>query len=234
MIQRSFAYGRHRYTYSLLKQERKTLSLTVEPCMDIILKVPFDVDNERIEKFLQKKWMWMQKQLTFFEKYRRKTYQKEYVSGESFYYLGRQYKLIVKSADKSSVSLTKGKLTVMTNRNTSDGSYNKSLLDKWYRSRRGEIFAERYAEMLKNFDYSFMPELTIRQMPKRWGSYVKGERIILNPILIQAPKEAIDYVITHELCHMKYKNHDSKFYTLLETKFPKWSKTKEKLELEIY
>jgi predicted metal-dependent hydrolase len=70
-------------------------------------------------------------------------------------------------------------------------------------------------------------------MPKRWGSYIKGERIILNPLLIQGPKEAIDYVITHELCHMKYKNHDSKFYGLLETKFPNWQKTKVKLELLI-
>jgi predicted metal-dependent hydrolase len=233
MIQRSFAYGRHRYTYSLLKQERKTLSLTVEPCMDIILKVPFNADSERIETFLQKKWMWMQKQLTFFEKYRRKTYQKEYVSGESFYYLGRQYKLIVKPNDKPSVSLTKGKLTILTDREVSDGSRNKSLLEKWYRTRRAQIFAERYAEMLKNFEYGFTPELTIRQMPKRWGSYIKGERIILNPLLIQAPKEAIDYVITHELCHMKYKNHDTKFYLLLDTKFPGWRKTKEKLELLI-
>ncbi len=233
MIERNFAYGRHSYTYGLLKQDRKTLSLTVEPCMDIILKVPLDTDNERIEKFLQKKWMWMQKQLTFFEKYRRKSYEKEYVSGESFYYLGRQYKLIVIAGDKPKVSLTKGKLTVITNRDISDGTYNKTLLEKWYKHRRSNVFSDRYSEMFKNFDYKFTPELTIRQMPKRWGSYIKGERIILNPLLIQAPKEAIDYVITHELCHMKYKHHDAKFYQLLDTKFPKWQKTKEKLEMLI-
>lgn len=68
-------------------------------------------------------------------------------------------------------------------------------------------------------------------MARRWGSYIKDKRIILNPLLIQAPKEAIDYVITHELCHMKYKNHDAKFYLLLETKYPNWHKIKEKLEL---
>jgi len=70
-------------------------------------------------------------------------------------------------------------------------------------------------------------------MSKRWSSSIKGERIILSPLLIQGPKEAIDYVITHELCHMKYKNHDSKFYALLETKFPNWQKTKVKLKLLI-
>lgn len=233
MIERTFQYGRHTYAYGLLRQERKTLSLTVEPCMDIILKVPEDADNIRIEKFLQKKWMWLNKQLTFFEKYKRKSYLKEYVSGEGFYYLGRQYKLVVESGDKDDVSLTKGKLTIATVKAIDDGVRNKYLLEKWYKSRRQIAFAERYNEMLAKFEYGFVPELTIRSMPKRWGSYIKGERIILNPLLIQAPKEAIDYVITHELCHMKYKNHDNKFYTLLETKFPNWQKTKEKLELLI-
>ena len=233
MTDRTFAYGRHSYTYGLLKQDRKTLSLTVEPCMDIILKVPLITDDERIEKFLQKKWLWMNKQLTFFEKYRKKAYEKEYLSGESFYYLGRQYKLIVTSGAKNKVALTKGKLTVTTPKPVDDGKYNKALLEKWYKERRSIIFTERYSEVLNNFDYKFSPELTIRVMARRWGSYIKGERIILNPLLIHAPKDAIDYVITHELCHMKYKNHDNKFYMLLESKFPNWQKTKVKLELLI-
>jgi predicted metal-dependent hydrolase len=231
MTTRTFEYGTHRYIYGLIRQDRKTLSLTVEPCLDIILKVPEDADDERIEKFLRKKWMWLNKQLTFFEKYRRKYYQKDYVSGESFYYLGRQYKLVVVNGEKNSVALSKGKLTLTTGKETSDGQFNRILLERWYKQRRHIVFAERYKEVLKNFDYKFTPELTVRVMARRWGSYIKGERIILNPLLIQAPKEAIDYVTTHELCHMKYKNHDARFYQLMDTKYPGWRKTKEKLEL---
>jgi len=233
MTTRTFKYGTHSYIYGLIRQDRKTLSLTVEPCLDIVLKVPNDADDERIEKFLRKKWMWLNKQLAFFEKYRRNYYKKEYVSGESFYYLGRQYMLIVSSSDKNSVAISKGKLTIGTVKPVSDGKYNRALLDRWYKKRRQIVFYERYAEMLKQFDYGFVPELNIRVMARRWGSYVKGERIVLNPLLIQAPKEAIDYVITHELCHMKYKNHDLKFYQLLDTKSPGWRRTKEKLELLI-
>lgn len=233
MMTKTFAYGTHKYTYGLLRQERKTLSLTVEPCLTITLKAPVDASDERIETFLKKKWMWLNKQLTFFEKYRRKYYEKEYVSGESFYYLGRQYKMIVKQGEKSSVSLSKGKLTIISAKSPNDGAHNRALLDRWYKKRRHIIYNERYAEMLKKFDYKSEPKLDVRVMARRWGSYVKGERIVLNPLLIQAPKEAIDYVITHELCHMKYKNHDAKFYQLLESKFPGWQKTKEKLELLI-
>jgi predicted metal-dependent hydrolase len=233
MTTRTFEYGTHRYIYRLIRQERKTLSLTVEPCLDIILKVPEDADDERIEKFLRKKWMWLNKQLTFFEKYRRKYYQKEYVSGESFCYLGRQYKLVVVNGSENSVALSKGKLTITTSKDTTDGKYNRTLLERWYKQRRHIVFADRYAVVLNHFDYKFIPELTVRVMARRWGSYIKGERIILNPLLIQAPKEAIDYVITHELCHMKYKNHDARFYQLMDTKYPGWRQTKEKLELQI-
>lgn len=233
MIERTFTYGTHRYEYGLIRQDRKTLSLTVEPCLTVTLKAPEDATDERIETFLKKKWMWLNKQLTFFEKYRRKHYAKEYVSGESFYYLGRQYKLLVTSGNKNSVVLSKGKLTITTTKPTNDGTHNRALLDRWYKKRRHIVYTERYEEMLKKFDYRTTPELTVRVMARRWGSFVKGERIVLNPLLIQAPKEAIDYVITHELCHMKYKNHDAKFYQLLESKFPGWQKTKEKLELMI-
>lgn len=68
-------------------------------------------------------------------------------------------------------------------------------------------------------------------MSKRWGSFLNNKKIILNPKLIQASKECIDYVITHELCHMKYRNHDTKFYKALKNKISNWGEIKEKLEL---
>jgi predicted metal-dependent hydrolase len=228
----TFRYGRHTYAYTLIQQDRTTLSLTVEPCMDIVLKVPFAAQSERIEDFLQRKWPWLNDQLTFFEKYKKKVYQKEYVSGESFYYLGRQYKLIVEQGNENVVSLAKNRLTLSTKEHTQNGKYNKKILDSWYKERQTVLFQERYLEVMKRFTYPTFPELHIRIMPKRWGSF-KGDQIVLNPLLIQAPKTAIDYVITHELCHIKYQHHDNKFYTLLETKFPNWQKTKEKLELLI-
>ncbi|MBP7857498.1 M48 family metallopeptidase [Candidatus Saccharibacteria bacterium] len=233
MISQTFTYGNHKYTYGLLRQDRKTLSLTVEPCLTITLKAPLHADDDRIEKFLKKKWMWLHKQLTFFEKYRRKHYSKEYIAGESFYYLGRQYQLNVVSGKNNSVALSKGKLTITTTKSSSDNVHNRVLLDRWYKKRRANIYSERFDEVFKRFDYRTKPELTIRVMQKRWGSFVKGERVVLNPLLIHASKEAIDYVITHELCHMKYKNHDAQFYALLESKFPGWQKIKERLELQV-
>ncbi len=109
--------------------------------------------------------------------------------------------------------------------------HNKKILKNWYANRIERIFKDEYEKVLKNFNYNFESQLIIRKMKKRWGSYLNNKKIILNPKLIQVSKECIDYVITHELCHMKHKNHDSKFYQTLKAKIPNWEEIKEKLEL---
>ena len=227
----TFIYGNYSYTYELVKQDRKSLALTVKPDMGIILKCPQKVESERIEKFLKRKWSWMNKQLKFFEKVQRKKHEREYISGESFFYLGRQYKLIVKRAKEDSVKLLRGVLEVETTQSVKDGKYTKQLLDYWYKDKYKEIFQERFIEMQKRFDYKSMPIMKVRSMSKRWVSFLNKEQIALNPKLIHTPKECIDYVIVHELCHMKYKDHSKRFWNLLEEKYPKWQKIKDKLEL---
>ncbi len=227
---KEFIFGTFIYEYQLIKQDRKTLSLTVTPDLRIILKCPKETDNERIENFLKKKWFWLEKQLSFFKKYQRKIYEKEYISGEGYLYLGRQYKLIVKQGKEDNVSLTKGQLIVRTTKEVTNGRYNKKLIDKWFENKTDIIFQDRFTEMFKRFDYKNTPILSIREMRKRWGSFLNKDKIFLNPKLIHTPKECIDYVIVHELCHFKYKDHHTKFWQLLDEKYPKWGRVKEKLE----
>ena len=229
--QREFIFGSFIYCYDFIKQDRKTLSLTVTPDMRICLKCPHDTAEERIDQFLKKKWFWLQKQLHYFGKYQRKRYEKEYVSGESFYYLGRQHQLIVTKSDQDKVALLRGVLQVHTTYPTSDSDYTKKLVIAWFNKKRNAVFAERFEIMKNRFDYKKMPALSVRDMKKRWGSFVSKEKIVLHPKLIHVSKDCIDYVIVHELCHMRFKNHDKKFFTFLEEKYPKWEKTKEKLEL---
>lgn len=231
--QRVFNYGNLSYVYSLVEQPRKTLGLTVYPDMQILLKVPHGVKQNQIDTFMKKKWRWLDAQLAFFSKFNQKRYTKEYISGESFLYLGRQYQLKVRRANADKVRLVKGKLEVYTSADSYDGQYTKKLLDSWYKERRDVVFKERYKLMLNSFDLDKVPELHIRQMPKRWGSFVSKKKIILNPILIQAPKDCIDYVITHELCHMYHQNHGKQFWSLLDKKYPDWQKVKEKLEVRL-
>lgn len=225
-----FKYGSYSYEYYLIREKRKTVSLVVQPSLKIILKCPIDCDEEKIQKFLKRKWKWLEKQLSYFKKFKNKN-KKEYISGESFLYLGRQYKLLIKKGKKNGIKLKYGKIELITAKNKDNKKHNKKLLQKWYNERANIIFANQYKKVLNNFEYSFKPRLITRKMNKRWGSFLSNKKLILNPVLIQAPKECIDYVITHELCHMKYKNHSKKFYDLLKSKIKNWEEVKEKLEL---
>ncbi len=230
---KEFIYGTYIYQYELIKQDRKTLGLTVTPDSRIYVKSPHSADEERIESFLKKKWFWLQKQLHFFKKFKRKVYKKEYLSGEGFLYLGRQYTLLVKRAPEERVAISRGVLSVTTKEGVSNGEHTKKLIDAWYADRAQAVFQERLEEMQSRFSHKNFPALGIRNMDKRWGSLTKN-KLILNPRLIQASKECIDYVIVHELCHIQHKNHGKDFWKLLDKKYPGWQKIKEKLEILLF
>jgi len=230
MEELTFKYGKYSYKYFLVRQDRKTISLTVQPNLKIILKCPIKYDQEKIDKFLRRKWLWMEKQISYFKKFQRKYGKKEYISGESFLYLGRQYMLIVKKSKEDGVILDHGKIKLSTTKEVSNGRYNKKILEKWYDQRAVFIFNNQYRKVFKKFDYDFAPTLTMRKMNKRWGSFLTAKKIIINPKLILASKDCIDYVMTHELCHMMHRKHDRKFYDLLELKINNWKQLKDKLE----
>jgi len=231
MIINTFKYGKYSYDYYLIRQDRKTVALTVQPSLNLILKCPFDYDSVKIDRFLKKKWLWLEKQVQYFKNHKQKIESKEYISGESFLYLGRQYKLLVKTAKDQQIRLEKGKITVYTNKPTQDRKTNKKLLEKWFEQRTKSVFTSRLEEMNEKFNHDFVPDLITRKMSKRWGSFLSSKKIILNPLLIRASKDCIDYVIAHELCHMKHKNHDKNFFRLQESIIPNWRAVKEKLEL---
>lgn len=227
MEQHTFTYGNNEYVYHLNYQERKTIRLTVYPNLNIVLYCPKDYTAEKINKFLKRKALWLKKQIKDLKRLQRNRTECEYVSGESFLYLGRQYKLYVENSAEDSVHFENGKILLQT----TDKSKNKQILEKWYIERAEKVFQERYKEMLKKFDYDFVPDLAIRKMEKRWGSFLSKKKVLLNPELIKASKQCIDYVIIHELCHMRHQNHSSAYYRYLTSKCPNWKDIKEELEL---
>lgn len=232
MEERVFEYGRHKYVYHLGRANRKSFSLIVTPSLHIILKVPLETTNEEIKQFLTKKWTWLEKQLNELERYQKTSFIKSYVSGESFNYLGRQYMLRVEKSKNEGVKVSPGVLTLTTSKQVRNSEHNKAIYDKWYLERCESLFKKELVTALKEYNIATIPKLKIREMKTRWGSYQKCGIINLNPKLLQAPKSATHYVITHELCHMEYKNHDSKFYSLLESRIPEWKKIKDELELK--
>lgn len=227
-----FVYGKYRYEYYIEFSDRQTLGLLVHPNLNIVAKAPHETSLEDIEAFMQRKWVWLERQLNELSKYQKKYHKREYISGEAIHYLGRQYMLLVKLSDKNEVKLERGRLTVYTTKDSRNSTHNQILVVNWFEQRRKLVFAREYRKALKQFRFDNQPpELKIREMSKRWGSCTPNGNIYLHPKLIQTPTEAIHYVLIHELCHVWNKKHDKEFYKQLERRVPKWREIKEKLEV---
>lgn len=225
-----FEYGEYRYEYFIEFAEVKSFTLIVRPDLRIIARVPLGATLAEIEAFLIRKWRWLEKQLQELRKYRKSESEALYVSGKSVYYLGRQYMLVVEKG-KDIVKLERGRLRVYTAKSLRNSDHNKKLVDSWLANRRNRVFKQEYLKALKLFDFPQMPQFGERVMVRRWGSYTSDGKVLLNPRLIQAPREAIYYICVHELCHRISRKHDELFYRELGKRLPNWRRTKESLEI---
>ena len=230
---REFAYESVSFNYHLILENRKTIAATVFPSESILVKAPLEASDQRIDEFLQRKFRWVLKQKRYFSQFRSEN-RKSYVSGETFQYRGRSYKLLIHGAGgEDRVSLQHGILNVFVS-GAKSSNRAKQIIDSWYRTRADLVFSQRLSVCLQLFDYDTVPALAVRKMNKRWGSYSpEVNKVTLNLNLIKAATRYIDYVIVHELCHISCSKHNSEFYSLLKNKLPKWRKLKTELELSL-
>jgi hypothetical protein len=224
-------YGQTQIEYELIHSARKTLAIQVHPDLRVIVRSPNGVGRAEVEAVVKKRAPWILRQQRQFETYLPKLPPRQYVSGETHRYLGRQYRLKVEENGRAEgVKLTRGYFYI-TVRDKGDAKRVKDLLTEWYRRQAGRVFKERLDACLArlrflNLDY---PQLTIRHMKSRWGSCTPAGKITLNLKLIQVPKDYIDYVMMHELCHLKEHNHSQQYYELLNRVMPDWRSKREKL-----
>lgn len=217
-------FGGTEIVYSVNRSDRKTLAIHVYPDGQVAVDAPMTASYDTIAEKIRKKATWIFKQQLQFSSYPSPLPQRQYVSGETHRYLGRQYRLLVKPGSTEQVKLAYGRLLVETI-DPDNTAQVKKLLQDWYRLRATTVFSERYAVCLKQvakLGIEHPQGFQLRFMPKRWGSCTKLGAIILNPELIAASKDCIDYVITHELCHLKERNHSPTFYKLLASVMKDW------------
>ena len=227
----SVLFGETEISFSLSYVDRKTLAIHVYPDGKVGVDAPFSTDIEKVYCKVKKRASWILKQQRQFENYPAPLPERHYVSGETHRYLGRQYRLKVSEGLGETVKLTRGMLQVET-RDPKDNLRVQRLLQAWYRSKALIVFTERYTQCVQRVerlgiyhDKGFL----LRFMSKRWGSCTGKGTITLNPELIAAPKDCIDYVIIHELCHLKEHNHSQVFYRLLTAAMQDWELRRKRL-----
>ncbi len=209
----------YRYGYA----QRKTLAITVHPDLTVSISAPDGTHAAAIRARVRKRAPWIRTAWREFELYLPKQPPRRYVSGETHRYLGRQYRLRVRPARLASAKLERGYLSVTCSR-VSDSDAVRHLVQGWYRAHAERVFNERLLACADLVKRERIPAATIRiqQLVKRWGSCTRSGQIILNVELAKAPRDCIDYVILHELCHLKEHHHGPRFWRLMDRLMPDW------------
>ena len=183
---------------------------------DLQVRVPEDLGDERVAAILQQKRSWIRSKVAELKRVPPHR-SKELVSGESFPYLGRNYRLKVQEGNQVGVCLSGGYLKA-TIRPTEQGEHQalriQRYLQNWYRSRALERLQDktnRYAEQI-----GVSPAgVSVRNFKSRWGSCDKKGEVVFNWNIIKAPHSIVDYVVIHELCHLIHPNHSNDFWQVV-------------------
>jgi len=242
-----FTYGNDTIHYDVIRKTKpadnakktaRKVIIKVHPDQRVVATVPYDASDGAIQDAMHKRARWIWQSINEFAKQKDTVLPKRYVSGETQFYLGKRYvlKIINDAAQVPNVKLSRGKLNVTikqeVNKDIDDRLVKiKPLIDKWYQHKAKLIFHERLAELLPKATWvTGIPSFRVMVMKKQWGSCSTRGNLVLNPHLVKAPKECIDYVILHELCHISEHNHSERFWRLLTQVMPDWKEVKAKLD----
>ncbi|WP_288221627.1 M48 family metallopeptidase [uncultured Clostridium sp.] len=221
-------YGTKELEFSVEFRNRKTISLSVEPPNDILVVVPIGTSEEEIKNIVKSRGSWIVQKLFEFRNIEAKKINREFVNGESFMYLGRNYSLQI-HVDETlqnnfKVKLFRGKFHVYVKEKSDE--IIKEAMESWYREKTEEQVRKRIKYYQKFFEKK-PSDIKIKEQKKRWASCTSKNELLFNWRCGMAKATAIDYIVVHEMCHMYYKNHSQEFWDLVASVMSDYESRKE-------
>ena len=211
------------------KKNIKNLHLVVVPPNGKVrVSAPMHLSDDSIKMFVRTKLSWIKKQQDKFAKQPRQS-EREYVSGETLYVLGQQYFLRVMYSYKGNSLILSGNEAILTVRKESTASQRETFVNEWYR----ELLKEQIAKLLPKWEEKtglYCSSWQTKYMITKWGTCnTSTKKLWFNLQLAKKPIECLEYVILHELAHLKVKNHNSDFIAILDNHMPFWRETRKLL-----
>lgn len=211
--------------YEIKYSKRKTLNITVERDRKIIVRAPLNLSLEKIESIVQSKKQWLREKINHTQKYPIEVKPKEFISGETLMYLGRNYQLLVVDEVIEGIEFNQRFKIAKDNQVRAN-----EMFKKWYMQQaltKIEPLAKMYAN---NLGVKFN-EFKTSQMKYRWGSCTPNNNIIFNWRIIKAPMYVLEYLVAHELVHLIENNHTPRFWNILSIQVPNYQKAKNWLKV---
>ena len=221
--------------YEVHRKKVKNINLRIKSNMEIYISAPMNLHSDYIENFIRSKEKWIKQVLQKIEEAKQNQLPSQYLSGEKHKYLGKEYELEVKQGNSNRVSIKEGKIILTVISNIFENSdEKKKVMEKWYFENAQKVFVNAIQKWLEILDES-IEKLSIKPMKSRWGScnYVK-RYINLNTELIKRTQFEIEYVVLHELTHLKYPNHGKGFYRYIENYMPNYKMAEKMLNAKHY
>jgi len=233
----TFTYGTTSIEYTVRQQPSKQdVTIAVDWKTGVSVVVPEGTDQERIEATLKRKASWILRKLTEFQEIKQLSTHHEFISGEKFPYLGRQYRLKVKAEENiHDVSLVfhNGRFFAVVPTSSAPSWREERLrvaFHDWYIphglvkvQQRMKLFAPRLGLVPS--------KVVVKDQQSRWGSCTKNGTININWKVLMAPMRIVDYVIVHELGHMIHADHSSEFWAAVSSVIPDYGERKEWLRV---
>ncbi len=217
-------YGKTEIPYRIRRSHRRsTVAVTVAPGEGVVLMAPTCATIRRLDRVVHQKARWIVDRLRHVAEVEAGTSTKEFVSGETFMYLGRSYRLKVEPrVAPKPAKLDRGWLRVQVARDVSVAERAplvRVALEAWYTKQAQTRIPERVDALASKF--ALQPRsVQIRHQLKRWGSCDAHGNLRFNWRIIQAPMGLVDYVVAHELAHLRHKDHTKAFWALLGKLMP--------------
>lgn len=211
--------------YRLRRAARKTIGITVERDGSVVVTAPETLDNESIEKHVWSRRLWIWQKQAIKKHQNNEMIQKQFVSGESFYYLGRLHRLQPVDEQDKPLKLMHGWFNL---RRDVQADAKKHFM-KWYSERLELKIHERIAPLAKKAGIE-VGKVKVLDLGYRWGSCTKEGNLNFNWKIAMAPLSIIDYVLAHELIHLKEHSHSERFWKELSKVVPDYAKRKEWLK----
>lgn len=218
-------------TFALRRSDRrKTVEVTVERDSTLTIRAPADIARERIEEVARARQEWVYKKLAEKERLAGPLPEKEFVPGESFYYLGRSHRLRLLNGDSGSsapLRLLHGRFVLR--RDSADEGW--THFKRWYATHGEEWIARRVQRLAKRVGVEPVP-VEVRDLGYRWGSCSLHGKLNFHWRAVMLPPRIIEYLIVHELVHLDIPDHSEQFWRRVEQTLPEYRRNREWLRLE--
>jgi len=213
--------------FTLIRSDRKTADIVIERSGDVIVRAPNEIDDGRLRQAVADRALWVYRSLAEWESLNATRRKRPIAQGQGFAYLGRSYRLKFVDNAKAPLILKNGRWELCDRfaRDAGEAGVRKAFRD-FYIEKGRKIFGERVAHFTPKVGVS-ASEIEVKELGYHWASCGAGGALNFHWKTLMAPQTAIDYIVVHELCHLRHRDHSDAFWNEVDKVLPNFRQSKE-------